>query len=221
MIAVHDGATAERATFTLTGFDVALTNVLRHALYADVDVYAPDTVTFIQYDGPLEPELIAHMIGQLPLRRTDDVHDDVPVTFAVDVQTDASTPSLTWVSSVDFTCTSGNAEIVHFRSDKERAAAFADTGFLLCPLHAGQRFVATFTATLNNGRHGTRWNSVHPIVRPLLCDDAETTTPTSFELIIQTTGAITPTNALRAALKVVLQRVSDCSSACSACVVVK
>lgn len=212
--------TPERAVFEFAHVDAALMNVIRHALYADVPILAPNTVTFIQYDGPLEPELISHMVGQLPLRFCD--REDPSLTtaeFAIDVRTDSAVPKLTWVKSTDVTCTSTCtststseskhvlAEVVHFRSDAERAAATHDVGFLLCPLHAGQRFVATFTATVATGRHGTRWNAVHPTVRP---DEG---TPGTYFVTVQTTGAIAPKKALEAALSAVLQRVRVCSDA--------
>ena len=202
--------TPERVAFRFDNTDAALMNVIRHALYADVPVLAPNTVTFIQYDGPLEPELISHMIGQLPLRFCSDdaITRSRPVEFSIDVRPDAAVPKLTWVKSTDVTCPSGAAEVVHFRSDAERAAASHDTGFLLCPLHAGQRFVATFAATVATGRDGTRWSAVHPTVRPAAED-----TPGTFYVTVQTTGAVQPKQALAHALSAVLKRVTACSAA--------
>ena len=197
-------------------------NVIRHSLFADVPVLAANTVTFIQYNGPLEPETIAHRIGQLPLRFFDAgvtqgvsaVPDASPsslptATFSIDVRTSADVPRLTWVTSQDVTCTSRNAEVVHYRSDAERAAADRDSGFLVCPLHAGQRFVATFTGIVATARRATRWNSVHPIVRPH--GDG-----TSFDVTIQTTGALLPRAALRHALVAILDRLRAISTGCDA-----
>ena len=213
-----DRAAPCRASFVFSDVDVSIVNVIRHSLYADVPVLAANTVTFIQYDGPLEPELIAHRIGQLPLRfRTDrtsaDEGDDglrprpSSAVFRVDVQTDASVPGLVWVTSNDVVCVTGDAEVVHYRSKAEKAAAFADAGFPLCPLHAGQRFVATFFADVGTGRKATRWSSVHPIIRPR--DDGST-----FDVVIQTTGAIGPPVALKRALEAVMTRLTAGITSC-------
>lgn len=189
----------------LSGIDVALMNVIRHSIYADVPVYATNVVTFIQYDGPLEVELISHRIGQLPIRLKDDsacssTTSTEPIQFRIEVLTDPEKAKLTWVTSKHVFCPSGRAEVVHYRSEDEEARACKDEGFLLCPLHAGQRLVATFTATVDTAREATRWNSCHPTVRPVPGTDD------SFDLTIQTTGAVKAKDAFMHALSCIEKR---------------
>lgn len=184
-------------TFTFTGISSPLFNYVRHAIFKDVNVLAVDTVTFIQYDGPLESEMVSHRIGQLPLRFLHTATDRDVVTFEINVVASSSSVKcgVTWVTSQDIVCTSGNAEVVHYRSEKERDIGKKDTGFLLIPLQPDQRVHVTFTARVSNGREGTRWVSCHT-----------TTKVDPFRITIETTGAITPREALKESLSATRDR---------------
>ena len=187
--------------------NASLFNLIRHAVFKDVAVLATDTVTFLQYDGPLEPEMVSHRIGQLPLRFTHasasaSASSTVAATFAIDVIADTKKCGIIWVTSADVTCTSGDAEVVHYRSPAERAIASSDAGFLIAPLHPGQRIKISFVARVSTGREATRWVSCHcaPQTQPV------------FALKIETTGATDAHTALKTALQCTaarLQRLAD------------
>lgn len=186
--------------FYFEGIDYSLFNTVRHALFNDVPVLAPDTVTFIQYDGPLEPEMVAHRIGQLPLRilptaAGGDVADSEYV-FCIDKKADTSKAGIVWVTSKDIACVTGNAEVVHYRTDAEEALAAHDRGFLLLALHPGQRVHVTFRGRVSTGREATRWVSSHVAAR----------TDPGFSMRVETTGAVSPPEALKLALKTTLDR---------------
>ena len=179
-------------------------NLIRHAVFKDVHVLATDTVTFLQYDGALEPEMISHRVGQLPLRFI--AHKaaaaTTTATFSIDVTADTKKCGIVWVTSADIKCTSGNAEVVHYRTLRERELAAGDTGYMIAPLHPGQRMQITFAARVSTGREATRWVSCHcaPRVHP------------GFALHIETTGAVEPRAALQLALQCTvdrLQRLAD------------
>ena len=188
--------------FHFSGISPSLFNLIRHAVFKDVRVLAVDTVTFHQYDGALEPEMVSHRIGQLPLRYVDTASVATTAVFSIDVIADTTKCGLTWVTSKNVVCTSGNAEVVHYRTPAEERLASGDDGFLLVPLHPGQRLKVTFAARVSTGREATRWLSTHcaPRVQP------------SFSLKIETTGATDPTTALKTALQCTatrLQRLAD------------
>ena len=188
--------------------NASLFNLLRHALFKDVAVLAVDTVTFIKYDGPLEPEMISHRIGQLPLifltRQTsaDDAggvggaSPPTGATFEISAVSGTDKSGLTWITSSDVTCTSGDARVVHYRSEHERALASSDTGFLIAPLHPGQQIHVKFTARVSSGREATRWISTHcvPKLDP------------NFHVTVETTGAVSPADALRQALQSTIKK---------------
>ena len=176
-------------------------NLIRHAAFKDVAVLATDTVTFLQYDGPLEPEMISHRIGQLPLRFRAGSKAAV-ATFSIDVVSDTKKSGITWVTSADVTCASGDAEVVHYRTPAEKALATSDAGFLIAPLHPGQRMKISFVGRVSTGREATRWVSCHCALQ----------TAPVFALKIETTGAVEPREALKMALQCTadrLQRLAD------------
>lgn len=187
--------------FTFEGISQSLFNVTRHAVFKDVPVLGVDTVTFIEYDGPLESEMVSHRIGQLPLQFTHTAPSDATeATFEINIR--APPPStkcgLTWVTSADITCVDGTARVVHYRSDAETRLAPEDKGFMLVPLHPNQRIHVTFKARVSTGREAARWVSCHVRARP-----------DPFRLRIETTGAITPREALRGAYGSTLKRLRN------------
>jgi hypothetical protein len=207
-----DAAAALRLSATST----ATANALRHALLKDVCVAAMDHVTLHVYDGPLEPELVAHRFGQLPValldtdnaRRvldSDGSGDDVVATFDVDVTNTGR--ELLWVTSHDLTCTRGRARIVHYRSAEEEDVA-RGVGFLVCALHPKQRLRATAAVKLGTARtHGTRWCAVFVSMVPTYLEDdhvsdeaEDAAPPTSYDFVIETTGAVSAYGAWRQAV---------------------
>ena len=193
------------ARFHFHDVDGSMFNLIRHALFKDVPVLAADTVTFIQYDGPLEPEMVSHRIGQLPLQF---VVGATPVgssvaTFELNKVADVKKSGLTWLTSHDIKCVTGNAEIIHYRSHEEKRLASGDGGFLLVPLHPGQRLHLTFLARVSTGREATRWVSTYciPKFEPHL------------HMVVETTGAITPVAAMKAALGDIIQKLHKLSEA--------
>lgn len=184
-------------------------NVLRATLMARVAVPGAEFVTFFQYDGVIrEPEVIAHRIGQLPFRfKADfptaprDVPPDARFGFTVAVTAPEDKP-LTWVTSKDFKPASDNTavEIVHYTSDAAAGRAFADDGFMVCPLHAGERLHAVVLVRVADGGTDTRWTSVHPVVTPLGNEHGSE----GFQLSLTTTGAVTARHALLQALKFIV-----------------
>lgn len=180
-------------TVQLSGIIQSMHNFLRHALFKDVPTLGVDTVTFIQYDGPLESEMVSHRLGQLPVRVLHTAPlDTTAATFCINVVAPPRTEKsgITWVTSADVVCTSENAEVVSYRSAAEREIAARDTGYLLVPLHPGERVHVTFTARVSTGREAARWVSC--FIKPSL---------SPFRLYIETTGAVTPREALHRALQ--------------------
>ena len=184
-------------TFHFDGIDYSLFNTIRHALFNDVPVLAPDTVTFIQYDGPLEPEMVSHRIGQLPLRIVDaPTKDDDSYIFSIHKEADTKKAGIIWVTSKDIKCETDNAEVVHYRTDEEAKLAEKDDGFLIAALHPGQRLHVTFKARVSTGREATRWVATH----------CSAQTDPTFRMRVETTGAISPPHALQKALQCTLSR---------------
>jgi len=167
----------EKLAVLVTDISMAMQNLIRHALLADVPVQAVDRVTFNEWDGPVESSFIAHRMGQLPIRGTD------PLEFEVNVTAKADAP-LTWITSNDITGDGGRVV-----KGTEDGTSF---GFLLVPLLAGQRAHLTCHTTLGTGRKHAIWNSVFPVVKRR--EDGSAT------FLIETTGAITPKDAWIAAL---------------------
>lgn len=181
----HDAVTGAMCV-RLSNVGLPLTNALRHALYKDVPVLAVAEVTLLFYDGPLEAELLALRLGQLPIAPLLDAAGTSPhVDSAVfEINVSGELDRLTRVLSTAATCTTGNARIVHYRSDAERALACHDDGFVLAYLHPRQRLHCKFVARIGTGRTGTRWSVVKPTIKYVTDDDSV------LELCVQTTGAI-------------------------------
>lgn len=185
------------AKFVVGGVDSHVVNSLRHALFADVPVLAADMVGVDAYNGVLDIEVVNLRLGQLPIRPHDPTDVHTPIEFTLSVETDPSVPRLTWVCSQDVVCPSGRAHIVHYRSDHEAALAFKDRGHPICALHQGQKLALRFVTKLGTGRDGTRWSSVRPSVVPVAY---------GAEISVQTTGACTPREAMRAAIASICRR---------------
>ncbi len=183
--------------FILSGVSSHVVNVVRHALFADVPVLAADVVGVDQYNGVLDIEVVNLRLGQLPIRPTDPHDMFTPIEFTINVETDPAVPRLTWVCSKDVVCPSGRAQVVHYRSDHEASLATKDRGHPICPLHQGQKLALRFVTKRGTGREGTRWNSVRPAVLP---------TPDGAEITVETTGACTPREAMKAALQSIRTR---------------
>jgi hypothetical protein len=147
-------------------------NVMRHALMADVSVQAPVRITFPNGYGNLaiEDAMAAHRIAQLP------VCGSTPCTFTID-KTAPADASLTWVTSDDIADDEGGRRVV--RPQRGR--------YFLVPLLAGQRFCARAETVAGSGRQHTLWASVFVAVQ------AHADASVSF--CISTTGAQTPQEA--------------------------
>ncbi len=177
-------------TFEFRNMTSELFNFVRHAVFKDDAILAVDTITFGAYDGSMESEMVSSRIGQLPIRGDGDT-----ATFSLSVHASTDKSSLTWVTSTDIVCTSGNAKIVHYRTPEEKALAAHDSGFLLIPLHPGQQANMTFVARRSTAREATRWVSCHTKAT------METRTMT-----IENTGALDAVEALKSALRRSLER---------------
>ena len=164
----------------IDGADMCVRNLLRHALMADVPVQAVDRVTFHTYDGPLESAMIAHRLGQLPIRGLTDLSFDVKVQAA-------ATAPLTWATAAHITGDSGRVV-----TGTEAAPDTSDP-FLLVPLLASQQVHVTCHTSLGTGRRRTTWASVFPVFTHV---DEQTCV-----LTVETTGALTPLAACIAALQ--------------------
>jgi hypothetical protein len=159
-------------------------NALRHAMYMDVPVLGVKDVTFLRTDGPLEKELVANRIGLLPIRALrmppagavpSTGHDDVAAVFEINVAATEGRYRTVW--STDARCIAGAAEIVHYRSPAEKAAAYLDKGYHLSGLHGvhgPQSLHATFTVVLDTARGGRArdtedchapWSRIAPAMR--------------------------------------------------------
>lgn len=192
-----------RNKFGFEGIDVETFSALRHALFKDVPILAVDTVTFHKYDGIIESEMVSHRIGQLPVRFASD-NDQQTAIFEIDVIAPADGKAgITWVTSRDVICKTKNAHVVHYRSEAEASIALHDKGFLLIPLHPGQRALITFEARVSTGREATRWASVFVAAK----------LEPSMELTVETTGAVTPQEALKLACRVTVTRLEALSDA--------
>ena len=139
-----------------------IANMMRHALFADVTVQAVDTVTFLQYNGPIESCIVAHRFGQLPIKGDGDIEFQLCMHASID------TP-LTWAMSGDIIGAEGR---------------LTDNQFLMVPLMAGQVVHVKCKTRAGTGREHTRWNSVFPAMQKQ--DDG------TYMFIIETTGAIEP-----------------------------
>ncbi len=193
--------------FTIHGLDTSVVNLLRHALVADVPIVAADCITFEAYDGVQERETIALQFGRLPIRGSlpPGTHYSLPLEFVAPPISEKK--HLTWLTSeaVKFPqdCP---LRVVHYRSSALREAAFADTGFLLCGLHPGQQLKAVIHFRVGTGREHARWIAVRPQVKPLAAEGA-------FDISVETTGAVTATEAVLAALEAVHARLSRIAKA--------
>ena len=150
--------------------DLPLRNLVRHALFADVNVQAVDRVSFYEWSGPIERSIVALHLGQLPIQGEDGL------VFEVRKRADDDKP-LTWVTSDDI------------YGDNGRVAR-QETPFLIAPLLAGQSLHCMCSTRMSSGRERTQWNSVFPI---LLHD--EETGANGCTVIVETTGSLTPEEA--------------------------
>lgn len=193
----------DRLVAHIRGIDYSVANLIRTSLFMDVKCLAAEKVTFRGYDGILMSEMVAHRIGELPLRF---VHRGPLVVgaearFDIDVISKPGVPKLTWIKSRDIRCIEGDAEIVHYRTAGEEKAASGDHGFHVAALHAGQRLQATFLARVKTGRDGTQWVCAYPLVFPL--EDGS-----GYSVTIETTGAVTAERALMDALDAIKTRLN-------------
>jgi DNA-directed RNA polymerase alpha subunit len=178
--------------------DASTLNVLRQALLADVPVLAMDTVRLDEYNGPLYVEQVSLHAGRVPLRGA------APCEFTVDVVN--GTKALAWVTSADLKWASGApAAVVHYRDDAEAAAAAEDTGFRIAALHPGQRIKGRFRARMGTGREHVRWRAVWAAFR----EQADR----SFQLDVETTGALTAKEAVTAAAAAAAARLRTVANA--------
>lgn len=194
-----------RVELVLDDVTLPVANAIRHALMKDVPVLAPDVVEIVQYNGQLQTEMVAHRIGLLPVACNDGQtpHPDATAVFELDVTWDRPTPG--WVTSDLFVCVSGDAHIVHFRSDAEAKAAHRDTGFPLFMLHQHQRAHIRAVCRVGTGAHHARWNAVyaHFVETSKTSPTSETS---SYHFIVETTGAVTPQQAWQRGLEAVYNR---------------
>lgn len=203
----NESSPVPRLEVTLTKVDVSVFNVIRRALYQDVRTLAADDVQIDKYDGDIEREMIAHRVGQLPLAPLD--YTDVPAgahaEFVISVATGArGVPSPVHVTSYDVkqvdSASGIRAEVVHYRSDAERAAACMDMGYKLCPLRHGQQLHMRFMARAGTGRQHARWQAVRVQCTRIDVDAEE------FDMTITTTGAVRPDRAWIQTLEAVYNR---------------
>jgi hypothetical protein len=221
------GAAVARLRISNTTTEEAI--ALRHALQKDVCIAAVDSVTLHAYDGNLEAEIVAHRFGQLPiaLLDTDDASTlwqsggsaaaAAAATLEVSVTND--TDDLLWVTSHHIACSSGRVRICHYRSAEERDAA-GNTGFLVCPLLAGQTLRATATVSVSTARaRDARWSAVFVAMTPTnLHDDFvsdepdDAIAPTEYEFYIETSGAVSALSAWRQAVAAVSRQIKALAS---------
>ncbi len=192
-------------TWRVTGLDTCMRTVVRHALFADVEVQAVDRVTFHAWDGLVESSLIAHRMGQLPIMGL------TPLTFELKFKAPDNAP-LTWVTAD------------HITNDGGRVVRGGSDGpFLLVPLLAGQRVHVTCTTSLGSGRRKATWNSVFPVVKVEdeerdntnekdALDAKSSTTTLAFTVTVETTGACTPGEAMQRALTAALHTFTHIAS---------
>lgn len=197
-------------------------NALRHSLLMDVPVLAPKEVTFLSLSGPLETEQIAHRIGQLPIAQGPPPDGEYPwlpaaptaplplkairdalgperpalpkdVAGVFEIRAKCPPHEFRTVWSTDIDCIAGDCHIAHYLSPEASALAFRDRGFHVAALHGGQILHCMFTVTRSTARKvgGTRWAAVCPPAIDIA----------SNQLTISTNGACTPTEALLAASK--------------------
>jgi hypothetical protein len=131
--------------------------------------------------------------------------------FRVDVIAPVDAPGLTVVTSRDIVSVSGEAEVVHFRSAAEQAAAPHDVGFRVCALQPGQRLLARLVARWGTraAMGAARWTCVRPALRDLDPEGDEGGHPRRTPggvMTVQTTGAVSAMGACTAALEAVLGR---------------
>jgi hypothetical protein len=199
------------ATVKLHGIDLPVANAIRNALFNDVPVYAVDTMTFVKYDGVLEPEYITTLAGLVPIKPVavtsavpwrDDLGAAPPVPdtgkLYLDSTADPDGALVHWVTSQDLTDPTCTFAPVHYRSERLAAAAVHDRGIRICPLLPGQRIQVSLNIRRGTRRvDGTRWSAVMPV---LTHDPSDTR---SFTLRIEAlSGAVAPLAALDAVLGV-------------------
>lgn len=195
---VHACGMTGAVTVRITGVSAAAVNVLRHALLKDVPSYAIERVKKQkQCNCEWEYEFIAHRVGQLPVAADD--HDGTAdgAVFAVDVTAPAAADqpcTVTWVTDADFVnvrqAGKPRARIVTARTPAE-AAAVAPGHFLVAPLLPGQRLRLKALVRRSTAREGgTRWACVFVAQESLEPD---------MRLRVETTGSVTPLQALAAA----------------------
>ena len=189
-------------TYVMDGISMKARNLLRQALMADVACLGTGEVEFQLYDGPIEATVVALRCGQLPIRLIGQADSTPPAgttaTFRVDV---TATAPRQWVMSTDFVCTSGNAEIVHHRSDRERKAARFDKGYHVFPLRQGQVARLVLRVRVSTGREHTRWQCIFPRIKH--CG------PSSCEVTVTTRGSVSPRNAFVQAVAIISKRLHD------------
>jgi DNA-directed RNA polymerase subunit D len=186
----------------VSGVDKAVINIMRRALMADVPVQAVDMVTFYKWDCAIESEMVAHRLGQLPVQGLE------PMTFEIQVTAPPNKP-LTWVKPSHIT-----------GPDAHRICKGDEFGeFLIAPLLAGQRLHVVCRTSLGTGRKDARWNSTFPILYHDEDEEEEEevdgdedidgsqmgiksvmSEPNGCTFIVETTGALSPTQAWFCAL---------------------
>ena len=180
---------SSRAVVDVFGVDGPTLHLFLRALLCDVPVQAVDTVTFSRYDGPLESEMVAFQLGQVPIR------GEGPMTFQV--SSGPHTGPLTWATTDDVCEESSPGRVVLNSTGDKVGPAGIRNRILLAPLLAGQALMARCRTSVGTGRRHARWGSVFPVFHPRKDDAGATFT----QAVIQTTGACTAAYALAAAIK--------------------
>ena len=137
--------TKDRLRFALREVDVSMANALRRIMLAEVPTWSVETVHFHENSSIYQNEYLAHRLGLIPLRVTDNSLETATLTLEVRHTEEAES-----VTSHDLRCETPGVEVVHG----------SEQGVLLAKLMPEQALKLEATICRGTGAEHAKWSPV-------------------------------------------------------------
>jgi len=173
---------ADMIEFEVTDTDVSMANALRRVMIAETPTLCIDTVDFEDNTSSLQDEILAHRLGLIPLRSTEQAMSEFNFGFACDCEQYCEKCAVELILDVDYDTEFQNREVddpdlpiaitsmdlrssnpdvvpAHFSTDKERQMA-QEQGIVITYIGKGQAIKAKCIAKKGIGKEHAKWSPV-------------------------------------------------------------
>lgn len=197
-------------TFVLANVDISVANALRRALIAWVPTIAIERVRVLKNTSEVEDETIVHALGLVPLSSARAMEEEsmLPLPFPGDCSVCTGGEEGCEVCGVKLTLhVSGPKDVTSndiVSEDAETVPCLQSKFPInLFRLKEGEEVHIEATAQKGRGATHAKWNPVCPAVFSRLVGEGqeEKGATSSFRFTVETTGALTPKQAVASALR--------------------